>query len=114
MTNFVPTEFNVDAKRLAELALSTSATEGARPLLVSNPLVEVGFVTKTVDGQWNGTVLPIVDWSATEGNSSGNGFTRVEVDTTLPAKLRAKRLYLCELKFLFIGRSSSTIDLETL
>ena len=86
VTNFVPNEFDVNAKKLAEMVLQTPATLGARPVLTSNPLVEVGFVTKTVKGVWNGTVLPLIDWSATEGNSSGNGFTRVSVTLNhLPA-----------------------------
>jgi hypothetical protein len=79
VTNFVPYAFDLNAKKLAEVALRTPATAAARPLIISNPLVEVGFVTKTVAGVWNGTALPIIDWSATEGNSSGNGFTRVEI-----------------------------------
>jgi hypothetical protein len=73
-------EFNLDAKTLAELALRAPATADARPVLCSNPLVEVGFITRTAaGGVWNGTVLPLIDWSATEGNSSSNGYTRVNV-----------------------------------
>ena len=80
LTNFVPHAFNAGARTLAEVVLRTPATAHARPLLCSNPLVEVGLVTRTTaGGKWNGTVIPLVDWSATEGNSSGNGFTRVTV-----------------------------------
>ena len=59
LTNFVPSDFAVGARTLAEVALMGAAAEGARPLHVSNPLVEVGFVTQTSAGAWNGTVLPL-------------------------------------------------------
>ena len=55
----VPSDFAVGARTLAEVALMGAAAEGARPLHVSNPLVEVGFVTQTSAGAWNGTVLPL-------------------------------------------------------
>ena len=80
LTNFVPNNFNTNAKLLAEMALQSPATADARPVLCDNPLVEVGFVTRTgSDGSWNGTALPLIDWSSTEGNSSGNGYTRINV-----------------------------------
>eukprot|EP01051_Picozoa_sp_SAG22_P014422 SAG22_NODE_1750_length_3660_cov_2.073013_1_plen_239_part_10 len=82
LTNLVPTDFDVGARRLAEVALRTPATRDARTVLVDNPLVEVGLVTRYAGGMWNGTVLPMVDWSATDGNGSGTGYTRVVV--TLP------------------------------
>eukprot|EP01043_Picozoa_sp_COSAG02_P019909 COSAG02_NODE_971_length_15551_cov_4.415157_3_plen_141_part_00 len=62
------------------MALQGSATADARPVLCDNPLVEVGFVTQTAAGGiWNGTALPLIDWSATTGNSSGSGYTRVNI-----------------------------------
>lgn len=80
LTNFVPTDFNTHAKLLAEVALHAPATADARPVLCDNPLVEVGFVSRTATGGiWNGTALPLIDWSATTGNSSGNGYTRVNI-----------------------------------
>ena len=82
LTNLVPTDFDVGARRLAEVALRTPATRDARTVLVDNPLVEVGLVTRHSNGVWNGTAMPMVDWSATEGNGSGTGYTRVVV--TLP------------------------------
>ena len=87
LTNFVPTEFNLGARALAELALRAPATRGARPLIISNPLVEVGYVTRSSAGLWNGTVLPMIDWSATEGNGSGTGYTRVEVTLNISGLL---------------------------
>ena len=49
----------------------------ARPIISSNPLVEVGYVPSPV-----GTALPLVNW-ATEGNQTvfflRENFTRVEV-----------------------------------
>lgn len=96
MTNFVPTNLNIHARTLAEVALTKPSTRGARPLKVSNPLVEVGLVTRvtapagTTDaGVWNGTVLPMVDWSATVGGSSGTGYTRVNVTLDITGTLPA-------------------------
>jgi hypothetical protein len=63
LTNFVPHAFDVNVKKLAERVLRSPAAAGARPVFSSNPLVELGIVTKTVDGVWNGTVIPIVDWT---------------------------------------------------
>ena len=50
----------------------------ARPILASNPLVEVGIITRQGDRHlldaWNGSVTMLVDWSRTGGgveNASG-------------------------------------------
>ena len=51
-TNFVPSEFEIGASMLASLALRAPATAAARQLNVSNPLVEVGLVTRTDAGEW--------------------------------------------------------------
>ena len=74
-THFVPTEFNVAARDLL-LDLAKDVPD-ARPIVVSNPLVEVGYVTSPV-----GTALPLVNW-ATKGNQTAyfvrENFTRVEI-----------------------------------
>eukprot|EP01043_Picozoa_sp_COSAG02_P072018 COSAG02_NODE_13402_length_1398_cov_20.606546_1_plen_380_part_00 len=74
-THFVPTEFNLAVRTL--LLKLVDGVPNARPIVVSNPLVEVGYVTSAA-----GTALPLVNW-ATKGNQTAyfvrENFTRVEI-----------------------------------
>ena len=74
-THFVPTEFNLAVRTL--LLKLVDGVPNARPIVVSNSLVEVGYVTSAV-----GTALPLVNW-ATKGNQTAyfvrENFTRVEI-----------------------------------
>ena len=75
-THFVLTAFDLDVRSLLLDDLAAGVAD-ARPVVSSNPLVEVGYVTSAV-----GTALPLVNW-ATEGNQTvffaRENFTRVQI-----------------------------------
>eukprot|EP00039_Didymoeca_costata_P021098 m.343405 g.343405 ORF g.343405 m.343405 type:complete len:1268 (+) comp22801_c0_seq1:126-3929(+) len=62
MNHFIPTEFDVRAKELLTLPLAGRDMDPKlRPVIASNPLVEVGFVA----AEGKGTVLPCINWAGT-------------------------------------------------
>lgn len=93
-THFVPTEFNLAVRDL--LLELVKDVPDARPIVSSNPLVEVGYVTSSV-----GVALPLVNW-ATQGNQTGfflgENVTRVKISLAglkLPPRFTNATLASC-------------------
>jgi hypothetical protein len=93
-THFVPTAFNTGARDL--LASVMADVAGARPIICSNPLVEVGYVTSPV-----GALLPLVNWDTPSNQSSFHArenFTRATISLaalTPPPTFKTASLASC-------------------
>jgi hypothetical protein len=86
LTNLVPSK-GLDGAALQLMTKAAAAVSHARPIGTMPSLVEASLVTRyqtptPFSGEWNASAILLIDWTATEGNSSSNGYTRVNVSLT--------------------------------